>query len=316
MKLMADGQAALYVATVFAAAVHASYGLAFCAGLVLWTIMGTAHNFFHQADNFRMFYFDLSPLSSSDWRITHGLSHHLYPNTLYDFEISVLEPFIHFLPEPHKHFLHRYVTPVTCHLTMLLAFFIEIIKRIAGLIIGTRKFEMINVLPWAQCVVMMLCTGSFQTGLLLYLTTICTASFFFAWVGLIAAHHHPEIYHAYDTFRSDPDWGLCQLDAVRDKIEVTGSLFLVAISFGDHSLHHLFPTVDHSKLPYLYPALIETCEEFNLNFSFVKQKELILGMYLQICSANPNPKPPGFPQIKPLIPEVVQKMIHKKKNHS
>ena len=44
-----------------------------------------------------------------------------------------------------------------------------------------------------------------------------TASFLFAFKGLIAAHHHPDIYHAGDTQRRDPDWGLCQLDTVRDR---------------------------------------------------------------------------------------------------
>ncbi|KAF2360549.1 Fatty acid desaturase domain [Trinorchestia longiramus] len=309
MRLMMDGQVALFIALVITAATHQSYVVAFCAGLVLWTVMGTAHNFFHQRDNFRMLYFDLSPLSSSEWRITHALSHHLYTNTVYDFEISVLEPFIHFLPEPHKHVIHKYTTPITCHLTMMLAFVIEITKKFAGLCTRSRKFEWPNIMPWIQCALMVVLTGSLRTGLGLYLTMTCTASFFFAWVGLIAAHHHPDIYHAYDTFRSSPDWGLCQLDAVRDKVEATGSLFLVAISFGDHTLHHLFPTVDHSKLPHLYPAFLEVCKKFDVNFSFMTQKNLMWGMYTQLCSSHPNPNPPRYTETKPLLPKIVENMI-------
>lgn len=127
-------------------------------------VMGCSHNFFHQADNFRMFYFDLSPLSSSEWRISHGLSHHLYTNTLYDFEISILEPFMHFLPEPKKKFLPKFVAPISCHLTMLMAFNIEIVKRAIGVVTGKRSYSWRNLFPWAECLMMMLISGSFSTG--------------------------------------------------------------------------------------------------------------------------------------------------------
>jgi fatty acid desaturase len=54
------------------------------------------------------------------------------------------------------------------------------------------------------------------------------------------------------------DWGLHQLDCVRDT-KKSPSLFFVVATFGNHALHHLFPTVDHSKLDVLYPVLIKTC---------------------------------------------------------
>ncbi len=49
------------------------------------------------------------------------------------------------------------------------------------------------------------------------------------------------------------------MDAVHDVKGKNGSLLLGATSFGDHLLHHLFPTVDHSKLALLYPALQVGC---------------------------------------------------------
>lgn len=52
------------------------------AGLVLGMCIVGAHNFFHKRDNFRMYYMDLSPLSSFEWRLSHALSHHMYPNTV------------------------------------------------------------------------------------------------------------------------------------------------------------------------------------------------------------------------------------------
>lgn len=45
-------------------------------------------------------------------------------------------------------------------------------------------------------------------------------SSWFTGVGLVVAHHHPEIYHEGDAMREDRDWGLCQLDAVRDRYKI------------------------------------------------------------------------------------------------
>lgn len=52
------------------------------AGFLLGMTVVGSHNFFHKRDNFRMYYMDLSPLSSYEWRISHACSHHLYPNTV------------------------------------------------------------------------------------------------------------------------------------------------------------------------------------------------------------------------------------------
>ena len=41
------------------------------------------------------FYFDLSLTSSRDWRISHGLSHHVYTNMYLDIEVAPFD-FIRF----------------------------------------------------------------------------------------------------------------------------------------------------------------------------------------------------------------------------
>ncbi|KAK7086140.1 Cyt-b5-rp, partial [Halocaridina rubra] len=77
-------------------------------------------------------------------------------------------------------------------------------------------------------------------------------------------------------------------------IEIKGNLFLVSTTFGDHSLHHLLPTVDHSKLELLYPAFFETCEEFNIPFEFLSNWDLFKGKYLQLANKTPNTAQPGY----------------------
>jgi fatty acid desaturase len=92
------------------------------------------------------------------------------------------------------------------------------------------------------------------------------------------------VYHAGDYPLIDTDWGLRQMDAVRDVDKgAWGGLFLVATTFGDHLLHHLFPTVDHSKLHFLYPALEETCKDFGDEYRFESAWKMFVGMHTQLA---------------------------------
>ena len=55
-----------------------------------------------------------------------------------------------------------------------------------------------------------------------------------------------------------------QLAAVGDRPNVDSSTVLASVTFGMHTLHHLFPTVDHSKLGMLLPCFRKTCSEFDV----------------------------------------------------
>lgn len=58
-----------------------------------------------------MFYFNLLFMSYRDWRISHVLSHHIYPNSLLDIELVALEPFMVYVPSKSaKNFIQRYVS--------------------------------------------------------------------------------------------------------------------------------------------------------------------------------------------------------------
>ncbi len=83
-----------------------SWALTITAGIVLGMSTTVAHNFFHQKRTFRRYYWDLSFFNSSDWQITHAMSHHLYTNTFNDFETTNFYPFINFY-SMDKNFVHR-----------------------------------------------------------------------------------------------------------------------------------------------------------------------------------------------------------------
>nr|XP_053632245.1 cytochrome b5-related protein-like isoform X1 [Cherax quadricarinatus] len=294
MVVLQDSLALTFMLLTVAACLTESYTLVILAGIVLGMTGNCAHNFFHQRDNWRMYYFDLMLFSSYDWRISHGLSHHLYTNTIYDIEISALEPIWEFLPKSDKSFMKRYGSWIYEQFIMPMALFIEAVKRIYHQYSGDMKLRPENLLPVVEFILMAVVSSSVGMAFRLWVVLHMACSYWFAAIGVVVAHHHPDIYHQGDAMREDKDWGLCQLDAVRDRVEVTGNLFLVSISFGDHSLHHLFPTVDHSKLPYIYPVFMETCKEFGVPFKFMRTSELIIGKYLQLAKNTPNVNPPGY----------------------
>ena len=94
------------------------------------------------------------------------------------------------------------------------------------------------------------------------------------------------IFLSGDTPRQDPDWGLHQVDTVRDLEKPW--LPLVLITFGDHLLHHLFPAVDHSRLPLLYPALYQTLDEFNVKYPTRNLPEMVTGLNSQLRKTEPT----------------------------
>ena len=88
----------------------------------------------------------------------------------------------------------------------------------------------------------------------LFITLHCVAGYMLV-IQKTTTHHGPELYHAGDELRHDRDWGLHMLDTTRDmdkSEEKFGAMAkpLVYTTFGNHLLHHMFPTVDHSKVKF------------------------------------------------------------------
>jgi hypothetical protein len=91
-------------------------------------------------------------------------------------------------------------------------------------------------------------------------------SFFFHNISLGAGHHDPQVWHEGDKIVDSVDWGLFQIISVARFEIIDKSLLLTSVTFGNHALHHLLPTVDHSKLPLLFPTYVQTCQEFGVDF--------------------------------------------------
>lgn len=106
-------------------------------------------------------------------------------------------------------------------------------------------------------------------------------SFIYGFVSLNAGHHHNEIFHDGDELKS-MDFGIYQLSATIDRKDVKDSLFLTLTNFGNHVLHHFFPTLDHSVLPQLNEIFINTCMEFECEMRQLPWWQLIVGQFHQL----------------------------------
>ncbi|KAJ8680520.1 hypothetical protein QAD02_016307 [Eretmocerus hayati] len=287
-KRLADFIATITILSVIAVAITKSWIFVVISGVFLaWTTI-IAHNFFHMRDNFRMYYFDLSIMSSKEWRVSHALSHHLYPNTLWDMEVYMFEPFIDYLPTANKSLIYKAISLSISPIVMWLASTFQGIKRYYSIIVEWKKLEIRDLVPFLLPVTMSFFTPSIFDAIKLWLCIIMISGTVFHFVGLNAAHHHPEIFHDGDVCREDLDWGLMELDAVRDRKVIDDSLFLVLTNFGSHGMHHLLPTVDHANLELCLPAFYETCREFGVDSEKLSQWQLIKGQYAQLLRSEPR----------------------------
>ncbi|EFA08577.1 cytochrome b5-related protein [Tribolium castaneum] len=286
-----------YVSLALLAAVFRSFTFGMFSGIFLSLTAIAAHNFFHQRDNFRMYYFNFTLMEYSEWRISHALSHHLHTNTINDLEISSLEPFLEYLPGK-KHILVQLAQIFISPIVWCFIFLGSFIRSLISTILGEKPFEMVIFLPFSVLAAMVVLSGEIIFPLVMFSCIQLTGSLHFGAVGLNAAHHHPEIFHDGDTPRKEKDWGIYQMDAVMDRKDITGSHFLVLTNFGDHALHHLFPTIDHGLLDYLYPTFLKTCADFGIEWRLSSQIELVKGQIRQLVKIKPNEEPPR--SLKPI----------------
>nr|XP_021200684.2 cytochrome b5-related protein [Helicoverpa armigera] len=240
------------------------------------------HNFIHRKTNWRMYLFNMSMWSYRDFRVSHVLSHHLYTNTLLDLEISSLEPVLFYNPRKDKP-LHAKLGFITEIFFFPFIFLLSFIKRFLSIFLRQGFFK--SHYRWHDAIGLLLpvwmCLASgapVPHVVSTWLWINCTGSLLFYSIGVNAAHHHPDAIKDGDEPASEtPDWGMHQVEALLDRKDINGNVFLVMTLFGDHTLHHMFPTLDHSLLKYLHPTFIDLCKKYQANYRVSTQFKMVLG---------------------------------------
>jgi fatty acid desaturase len=117
-------------------------------------------------------------------------------------------------------------------------------------------------------------------ALFIWVVIIFFNGIFYNLNALSTGHHGTKIVHEGDEFKS-LDFGLYQLVTTIDRVEANSNLFMTMTFFGNHIMHHLFPTIDHTLLSELYEELLETCEEFELQIEKITMIQGIVGNFKQ-----------------------------------
>lgn len=174
------------------------------ASLCMCYTIISAHNFFHRRDNFRMYYFNLSFFNFKEWRISHAMSHHLYPNSLHDMEMALFDPFLCWFPnEKMKGFSQRYLSWIYSPIIYTFVCVDQLVKRfVFSCSSRTNLFERSDLVP-IVVPVFMLMFGNLNLVIVIkiWMQIILVNSFIFGLIGLNAGHHHPDRLHDGDKVR-------------------------------------------------------------------------------------------------------------------
>ncbi|KAI9014324.1 hypothetical protein DFJ74DRAFT_682127 [Hyaloraphidium curvatum] len=296
-KLVADGTAGLYLFLILRAAYKRSVGLAVAAGAAAGALSTIAHNFGHQAENWRRYYMDLVGSPSRTWRIHHEISHHMYPNSSLD-----IEPVITAYTLGQSFDIDKPRSPNSKAWDMIRLFLVygyfgawmpfylypihqkrkELLYYLvfAAMLLSRRANRALRpLLPW----------GLLETAGLWCLARGVHSAWIAA-TGLLVGHYSDDTWRQGEErpgMEEIRDFGLFQLETSGDRVELyapTTDLMLPAVlsTFGDHTLHHLFPTVDHGYHRHLYPVLAQTCNEFGVRFEFRRWSEMLTGAVAQM----------------------------------
>lgn len=173
------------------------------SGLCMCYTIISAHNFFHRRDNFRMFYFNLSFYNYKEWRLSHALSHHLFPNSIHDMEVAQFEPILCWIPSKVKTLTQRFVSWIYSPIIYAFISFDQLVKRIVFTFMTKTNLFQVSDLVSLSIPFAMLIFGNSNpfTVIKVWLQIIMVNSFIFHLIGLNAGHHHPDLVHDGDKIR-------------------------------------------------------------------------------------------------------------------
>ncbi|CAO1309433.1 unnamed protein product [Diamesa serratosioi] len=260
-----------------------SYTIGFISAVLLMfqTIIG--HNFIHKVNNWRMYTVNLSLMSWRDWRVFHVFSHHGYPNSYHDMLVNGSEPMLKWIPYESKTKQSIVLSWILAPLVFVSYFIGTLLSRFFVILNAKQKFyiweEMIALTP----PIAMFLVGSFNIVevLKMWIFILTVSSLLYGFVSTSDGHHYTSTIHERDEIQS-LDFGMFQLRATMERTEANMNSFLRLAFFGEHTLHHMFPTLDHLVLPQLRDILIETCKEFNISIREMRWHELIIPQFQQL----------------------------------
>ncbi|KAG5684986.1 hypothetical protein PVAND_014189 [Polypedilum vanderplanki] len=281
---------AFIITIIFVNRVESNKAYIFCcvlAGQLLAWLVPISYNFLHKADNWRMYSGNLALQTTRDMRIYH-MSHHMYPNTYADLEVSTFEPYIKWIPLLEKGWLYKFHLLFVTIITHFIYFHNLLKMRYFGVFWGSeRALYFDELVMWIVPFIMIITGGQAVTQVYFY-------NIFFKWVHVMICtnifyvnffmnrgHHMPDLIHQGDHIKSF-DFGEYQISTTSDRIGLNRNIFTNLSYYGEQILHHLFPSIDAALLPQLKSTLIDTCKEFNIELKECSIFQSVIGQYKQM----------------------------------
>jgi hypothetical protein len=145
--------AATFALSILAAAKN-NHLFALIASICLSCLVIASHNFLHQRNNWRMYLTNIAMMSFRDWRVFHAMSHHPYPNSLHDLEVSAFEPTLRWLPETKttNQILQSWlISPLSYLLTFFNSYYLRFVYFKANLpIVLAQLFCLLKPVQYCQ----------------------------------------------------------------------------------------------------------------------------------------------------------------------
>lgn len=195
---------------------------------------GFGHNYLHQLDP-RALWLDWNGLSSLEWLLEHVASHHPYPNTPYDHDARSMEPLVYW---NEARWCNLVAYPIFCIGEIVVAVHGYIGHRCRWVARPPHAPAWLAGAPWVFVgrVALHLALLGLCHGALTLLVTLVLAGGYFSYL----AH----LNHA----ASGPPTECVALQQLRNTADLDRCHPSLALFLDRQTLHHLFPTVDHSRL--------------------------------------------------------------------
>ncbi|KAG5668815.1 hypothetical protein PVAND_016738 [Polypedilum vanderplanki] len=278
--------------------------LAAISGIFATFLVNAGHNFIHQRNSWRMYGCHAALINFREFRVLHAMSHHMYPNSVYDLETLIYEPFFKYLPIA-KTKMRIFLNYLSIPLIYILGFHGAFLYRVIGLFQSDWKTDM-QILYFDDIIGFLMPPLIFFTKII-YLTItesseefsfynlfliafeagflgnfiLMSASVTFSVIGLNVGHHGTDVTHEGDEFKS-LDFGIYQLATTIDRTGANANLFMVLTHYGEHIIHHMIPSVDLAVLHLFWDILEETCKEFEAEIKLIPIKKAALLQFQQL----------------------------------
>jgi len=243
--------------------------LAVLAGFTLQPLHGIGHNALHMKDNIWMYAYDFCGWKHHKHRVSHALSHHLYPNTALDLEFP--EPFS-FVATSNAHKNSRWVV-LLGPWGMWSGPLRDIFGLWRGLLTLSEEWRHEYIFNMLQLLLLVLIGGPFK-GLMCFCIMHLMCGFCIETAGF--ALHRSIFCWSMGDPNAKYDYGEHCLSSTADHdidMPLLPSLYLFQI-LNNHGVHHLFPTVDKSRIQEIMPVFRETCKEFGLPWQEYDWKDM------------------------------------------